>query len=102
MMVDIGYESGNDTILKDVKKGTSVEQIRLFAKEAKRAGLSVHGNWIIGLPGETRETIAATKGLIKETRADAITVAVVTPFPGTELYKWAKESDYLVTADPNE
>ena len=102
MMVDIGYESGNDTILKNVKKAITVEQIRSFAREARRAGLSIHGNWIIGLPGETKETIEATKKLIRETKADAITVAVVTPFPGTELYKWAKENGYLITEDPNE
>jgi anaerobic magnesium-protoporphyrin IX monomethyl ester cyclase len=102
MMVDLGYESGSDVILKNVKKGITVEQIRSSAREAKRAGLSIHGNWIIGLPGETKETIEATRRLIKETEADAITVAVVTPFPGTELYQWAKEEGYLVTEDPNE
>ena len=101
MMIDAGYESGNDTILKNVKKAITVEQIRSFAKEARRARLSIHGNWIIGLPGETKETIEATKRLIKETRADAITVAVVTPFPGTELYHWAKENGYLITGDCN-
>lgn len=102
MMIDIGYESGNDQILQNVKKGITVAQIRAFPKEAKRAGLSLHGNWIIGLPGETKETVAATKRLIKETKADAITVAVVTPFPGTEMYDWAKEHGYLTTDDPNE
>lgn len=102
MMIDIGYESGNDEILRSVKKGITVEQIRSFAKEAGKTGLSIHGNWIIGLPGETKETIKATERLIKETKADAITVAVVTPFPGTELYNWAKENGYLITEDPNE
>ncbi|MDD5288139.1 MAG: radical SAM protein [Dehalococcoidales bacterium] len=102
MMVDVGYESGNDSILKNVKKGITVEKIKAFPEEAKKAGLSIHGNWIIGLPGETKETIANTVKLIKETKADAITVAVVTPFPGTEMYDWAKKNDYLVTEDPNE
>ena len=102
LMIDVGYESGSDTILKNVKKGISVEQMKPFAREAKRAGLSIHGNWIIGLQGETKETIAATKRMIKETGADAITVAVVTPFPGTELYRWEKENGYLITDDPNE
>ena len=69
---------------------------------ARKTGLSIHGNWIIGLPGETKETIKATERLIKETKADAITVAVITPFPGTELYTWAKENGYLITEDPNE
>lgn len=102
MMVDVGYESGNDSILKTAKKGITVDKIKAFPKEAKKAGLSIHGNWIIGLPGETKETIANTTKLIKETNADAITVAVVTPFPGTEMYDWAKKNNYLVTEDPNE
>ncbi len=102
MMIDVGYESGSDTILKNVKKGITVAQIRSFVKEAKKAKLSVHGNWIIGLPGETKETIKETRKLINEIKADAITVAVVTPFPGTEMYAWAKENGYLTTDDPNE
>jgi len=102
MMVDVGYESGNDTILKNVKKGITTDKIRAFPKEAKKAGLSIHGNWIIGLPGETKETIADTVNLINETKADAITVAVVSPFPGTEMYDWAKQNGYLTTDDPNE
>ncbi len=101
-MVEAGYESGNHTILKNVKKGITVDKIRAFPGEAKKAGLSIHGNWIIGLPGETRDTVADTVKLIKETKADAITVAVVTPFPGTEMYDWAKNNGYLITDDPNE
>jgi len=102
MMIDVGYESGSADVLKNVKKGITVEQIRAFPAEARRAGLSIHGNWIIGLPGETKETIDDTIRLIKETKADAITVAVVTPFPGTEMYEWAKANGYLTTEDPNE
>lgn len=102
MMIDVGYESGNDQVLRNVKKGINTQQIRAFPAEARKAGLSVHGNWIIGLPGETKETLADTRRLIKETRADAITVAVVTPFPGTEMYDWAKAHGYLTTEDPNE
>ena len=102
MMIDVGYESGDNSILKNVKKGITVEQMAPFAAEAKRAGLSIHGNWIIGLPGETRETVQATRNMIRNTKADAITVAVVTPFPGTEMYRWAKDNGYLVTEDPND
>ncbi len=102
MMIDVGYESGNDNILKTCKKGITTEQIRDFAKDARDAGMSVHGNWIIGLPGENKETIKQTWNLIKETKADAITVAVVSPFPGTEMYNQLKTSGNLITDDPNE
>lgn len=98
----VGYESGSDTILKNIKKGITVEQIRKFAKEARRAGLLVHGDFIIGLPGETKETIGLTRKLIKETKPEILQVAVASPFPGTEFYDWVKDNGYLLTDDPNE
>jgi radical SAM superfamily enzyme YgiQ (UPF0313 family) len=102
MMVDVGYESGSDSILKTCKKGTTIEGIKRFAKDARAAGMSVHGNWIIGLPGETKETIKETRKLIKETKADAITVAVVTPFPGTDMYAQLESSKHLTTTNMDE
>jgi len=102
MFVDVGFESASDEILRNVKKGITVKQIKAFTRDAKKAGLSIHGNWIVGLPGETKETIEEMKELIKELKSDAITVAVVSPFPGTELYNWARENGYLITEDPDE
>jgi radical SAM superfamily enzyme YgiQ (UPF0313 family) len=97
--VDVGYESGSLEILKNIKKGITVEDIRKFAQDARRARLSVTGNWIIGLQGETPETIKETRKLIKETRADSLTVAVASPFPGTAMYDWAKKNNYITTED---
>lgn len=101
-LVIVGYESGSDTVLKNIKKGITVEQTKQFAKDARRAGLLVHGDFVIGLPGETRETIDLTKRLIAEVKPDILQVSVATPFPGTELYQWAKTNGYLLTDDPNE
>ena len=98
----VGYESGSDEILRNIKKGITVEQIRRFAKDARRAGLLVHGDFIIGLPGETKETIELTRKLIKETKPDILQVSVASPFPGTEFYEWCKENGYLLINDPNE
>jgi len=98
----VGYESGSDEILRNIKKGITVEQIRRFAKDARRAGLLVHGDFIIGLPGETKETIELTRKLIKETKPDILQVSVASPFPGTEFYKWCEENGYLLINDPNE
>ncbi|RLF97823.1 MAG: B12-binding domain-containing radical SAM protein, partial [Thaumarchaeota archaeon] len=98
----VGYESGSDEILRNIKKGITVEQIRRFAKDARKAGLLVHGDFIIGLPGETKETIELTRKLIKETKPDILQVSVASPFPGTEFYKWCKENGYLLINDPNE
>jgi len=98
----VGNESGNDEILKSISKGITVSDIRNFAKSAKKAGLLVHGDYIIGLPGETKETIENTKNIIKETKPDILQIAVASPFPGTEFYNWCKEGGYLLTDDPNE
>lgn len=98
----VGYESGSDDILGNIKKGITVDDIKQFAQDARRAGVLVLGDFIIGLPGETKETIEKTKKLIKETKPDLLQVSVASPFPGTELYDWAKSQSYLLTDDPNE
>ncbi len=102
LVVVVGFESGSDVMLKKMKKGITVAQTRRFIQDARKAGMPVHGNFVIGLPGETWETIAATKRLIREANSDAITVAVATPFPGTEFYEQAKTGGYLLEENPND
>ena len=55
----VGFESGNPDILTNIKKGATVEQARQFMKHCKEVGLVVHGDFQVGLPGETKETIDA-------------------------------------------
>ena len=69
-----GYESGVDSILQATKKGITTDQIRQFAKNAREAGLLVHGDFIIRLPGETKETIEQTRRLIWEVKPDILQV----------------------------
>ena len=101
-MLITGYESGSDEILQNIKKGITVEQIKQFSKNTKKAGLIEHSDFIIGLPGETHETIEMTKKLIKELKPPLLQVSVASPFPGTEFYEWCRENGYLLTDDPNE
>jgi len=98
----VGFESADDRILKNIKKGFTVEKAREFVKNVKKAGLMLHADFIIGLPGETKETIEKTRKFIKEIKPEQLQVSVVSPFPGTELYEWYKKHGYLVTEDPNE
>ncbi|MFC1944244.1 B12-binding domain-containing radical SAM protein [Chloroflexota bacterium] len=98
-LIIVGYESGNDKILKDIKKGFTTDQMRGFTREAKKAGLMVHGDFIIGLPGETRETAGQTYRFIKELKPNILQVAVATPIPGTEFYDWVKNNGFLLTDD---
>ncbi len=101
-LIIVGYESGNDAILKTIRKGVSTQQMRAFTKDAKRARLMVHGDFIIGLPGETKETAEQTLKFIKELKPNILQVAIATPIPGTKFYDWAKENGHLLVDDLEE
>ncbi len=91
----VGFESGNAQILKNIKKGATIEQARLFMKNCRELGLIVHGDYIIGLPGETHETIRETMRFAEEMDTETIQVSVTHPFPGTELYEYFKSHGCL-------
>jgi len=101
-LVIVGYESGSDGILKSIKKGITIEQAKKFTRDAKNAGLLVHGDFIIGLPGETDATAQATLDYILEIKPDIIQVAVATPIPGTAFYDYVKANGYLTIDDMSE
>ena len=98
-MVIIGYESGNQQILNNVKKGTTIELAEQFTKDAKRAGLKIFGCFMVGLPGDTKETIQDTFRFAKKLNPDMAFFQQAVPFPGTEFYNWAKENRYLKAKD---
>jgi anaerobic magnesium-protoporphyrin IX monomethyl ester cyclase len=101
-LVIVGYESGSDEILKTIRKGVDTKQLRAFTRDAKRANLMTHGDFIFGLPGETKETAEQTLAFIKELRPNVLQVAVATPIPGTQFYDWAKENGHLLVDDLEE
>ena len=92
----VGYESGDQQILKNIKKGATLERARQFTKDAHKLGLVIHGDFILGLPGETRETIQNTIAFAKELDVETIQVSVAHAYPGTELYDFAIKNDFLV------
>jgi hopanoid biosynthesis associated radical SAM protein HpnJ len=95
----VGYESGNQQILVNIKKGLRVERAKRFAADCRDLGITVHGTFILGLPGETPETIAETIAFAREVNPHTIQVSVAAPYPGTELYRQAKESGWLPEDD---
>ena len=101
-LLDVGYESGSDEILKNIKKGITVNQLREFTKNAKKAGLKILADFVIGFPGETKETAEQTIRFIKEIKPDLLQVAVATPIPGTEFYDYVKENGFLLVEDLEE
>jgi len=91
----VGYESGNQEILFNIKKGMRVEFARRFTKDCHDLGIVIHGTFILGLPGETRETIQQTLDFAKEMNPHTLQVSLAAPYPGTYLYRQAKENGWL-------
>ena len=91
----VGFESGDQTILNNVKKGITIERMKQFARDCHKLGIMVYGCFIIGLPGETKETIEKTLRLAKELDCDLIQCNVAMPLPGTEFYDYALKHGYL-------
>jgi len=92
----VGYESGDQQILKNIKKGATIERARQFTKDCHKLGLVIHGDFIMGLPGETHETINNTIAFAKELDVETIQVSVAHAYPGTELYDYAVKNGFMV------
>ena len=97
--VFFGVESGCQTILDAVKKGTTVEQNRKAIKMAKDAGLFVAISVIIGYPGETRDMLMQTIDLVKKAEPDDVYICVATPYPGTDLRRLVEKMGYEISND---
>jgi hopanoid biosynthesis associated radical SAM protein HpnJ len=95
----VGYESGNEQILKNIKKGVTKEQAIQFTKDCKKLGLSIHGAFIMGLPGETRETIRETIEYAKQLDLNSIQASLASPYPGTEFYTLCQEQGWIASDD---
>jgi hopanoid biosynthesis associated radical SAM protein HpnJ len=91
----VGYESGNQQILDNIKKGIRLEEAREFTRNCRKLGITIHGTFILGLPGETRETIRETIEFAKEIDPFSLQVSLAAPYPGTELYRQAKENGWF-------
>ena len=91
----VGYESGNQQILNNVKKGVRVDVAREFTRNARRLGIKIHGTFIMGLPGETPETIEETIRYATEIDPDTIQVSLAAPYPGTALHRDALARGWL-------
>lgn len=98
-LLDVGYESGNDQILNNIKKGITTCDSMRFTKDAKKAGLMILADFIIGMPGETKETADMTIRFAKDIKPNIVQFSVATPIPGTEFYKFVKENGYLLVDD---
>ena len=91
----VGYESGDPQILKNIKKGATIDMAERFTANCRKLGLLIHGDFIVGLPGESRESIRKTIDFAKKLDNETIQVSIAHPYPGTEFYDYAKKNDLI-------
>ena len=91
----VGFESGNQQILDNIRKGIKLDVARQFMKHCRDLGITVHGTFMVGLPIETRETIEETIRFACEISPHTIQVSIAAPYPGTELYRQAQENGWF-------
>jgi len=97
--IAIGIESGDPNILNLTTKRITLEEIREAARLCRKAGILFYGMAIIGLPGETKQSIKNTIKFIKSIKPFYTQFCFATPFPNTEIYKYFEEHGYLLTKD---
>jgi hopanoid biosynthesis associated radical SAM protein HpnJ len=91
----VGYETGNQQILYNIKKGMRIDVAKRFTADCHRLGIKIHGTFIVGLPGESRETLKETIEFAKEINPHTIQVSLAAPYPGTFLYDQAVKEGWL-------
>jgi radical SAM superfamily enzyme YgiQ (UPF0313 family) len=95
----VGFESGSQEILDNIKKKTTLEKIRRFSLDAKRAGIMIHGCFMVGNRGETQATLEKTLSLACELNPDTAQFFPIMIYPGTEDYEWFKKKGFLTSED---
>lgn len=90
-----GIESVNQQILKNIHKGTTVEQIEAYVANARKAGLMIHACYMVGNQGETHETMKETLAAAMRFKTDTAQFFPLIPYPGTGAYNWAKSNGYI-------
>jgi len=89
--VGLGIESGDNNILRQTGKNISTDQIRMCVQTIKNIGIVTTGFFIFGHPFETKETVKRTSEFAIEINPTRINLGIMTPWPGTEVYRLAKD-----------
>lgn len=94
-----GVESGNDKILKLIKKGETKEQIRKAFKLCYKVGIAARASFILGLPGDNEETMQESIDFAKELNSEVTQFQIAVPFPGSELFREYKKYGTIPNMD---
>ena len=93
--VRIGFESGNNKILRNIKKNATIEQGRKAMIVLKKYEIRTLGFFMIGLPGDTKKTIEDTINFAIELSPDIVSFLIATPLPGTEMFEDYKKKGWI-------
>lgn len=93
----VGFESPVQTILNNVHKRTTAEMQLKFMDDCRKIGLLVNGCFILGMPGDTKQTIRETIEFAKKLNPDTAQFYSLYAYPGTELWEWAKKNKLLTS-----
>lgn len=94
-----GVESADENILKNIKKRISLEKVKSAVEMTKKAKIDVRLSFMLGNPGDTIESMEKTIKYAIDLDPDLLQFNITTPYPGTEMFSWAKNNGYLKTED---
>jgi radical SAM superfamily enzyme YgiQ (UPF0313 family) len=95
----VGFESGEQAILDNIQKNITLDKISAFTRDAKRAGIMVHGCFMVGNRGETKETLVKTLGFAKSLSPDTAQFYPIMVYPGTSDYAYFEDKGWIVSRD---
>ncbi len=98
-MILFGVESGNEDILKKIKKNTTMDEIRHGVKIAQKHGIDVLNSVMLGFYWDTNETVEQTIQFAFELNAEFTQMSVPTPLPGTEYYKLLDDNNCFISKE---
>jgi radical SAM superfamily enzyme YgiQ (UPF0313 family) len=93
--IRVGIESGNNEILKEMRKNITIEEALSACEIIKKYGIELHAFFIVGFPQETEDTLNDTVEAMKKIKSDKINYSIFTPYPGTEAFEFCKENGLI-------
>lgn len=94
-----GVENIDKAVLKNIKKNIDVDKVINATKWTKKAGIECRLAFMVGNPGDTEEIIRKNIRFVNRLDPDLMVVNITTPFPGSEMFDWAKEKGLILTYD---
>lgn len=95
--LSFGVETGDENVLKSIKKGQTLDHVRKKVALSKKAGIETRSSFILGFPSDTIESMQKTINFAIELDPHLVSFYIATPFPGTEMYDWAVKNNKLLT-----